>query len=76
MTVSGFSCPSPSAPDNGYISDPYDGEDDDIKYACYDGYFLTGHSENFCLATDRSPYWSFATPKCEGNAYDISTSTY
>ena len=73
LAVSGLSCPNPSAPDNGYISDPYDGEGDDIKYACYDGYRLTGQSENYCLGTDSSPYWSFSTPRCEGNTHDIGT---
>ena len=71
MTVAGLSCPNPSAPDNGYISDPYDGEDDSIEYACNDGYVLSGQSENYCLGTEGSPYWSFPTPTCEGNTQDI-----
>ena len=65
--LSGKDCRKPAAPKNGYISDPYDGADDSVKYACNEGYMLDGHTSNTCMDSETShPHWSRPHPKCIG----------
>ncbi|XP_078665908.1 CUB and sushi domain-containing protein 2-like [Branchiostoma floridae x Branchiostoma belcheri] len=60
--LTGFPCPDPGVPTNGYrIGDTFD-EWSVVTFGCEDGYMLLGQQNLTCV----SGHWNFSPPRCSG----------
>ncbi|XP_019639108.1 PREDICTED: CUB and sushi domain-containing protein 1-like, partial [Branchiostoma belcheri] len=63
--LTGFPCPDPGVPNNGYRTGDDFAVGSVVSFGCNDGYVLFGQERLTCMSGDMR-YWNFSPPDCKG----------
>ncbi|XP_078700194.1 uncharacterized protein LOC144926975 isoform X3 [Branchiostoma floridae x Branchiostoma belcheri] len=64
--LTGFPCPDPGVPDNGYRTGDDFAVGSVVSFGCNDGYVLFGQERLTCMSGDMR-YWNFSPPDCKAD---------